>query len=203
MYNYITIGHDCSPAAALRNLNIREEALPFDWVISNIFSLYKCFETNFVNYHTNLKFNYNKTRLIDEYGFQFPHDYPLMDNSNNNVNDIVGEGIIGEEKNKHITDNWKAYYNIVKEKYNRRIERFLKIVRDHKPIIILSRYNTSDVINLRQLITKFYNKQNIYFINSSNEKFENMYIKNCYTEENNIWNDPEIWKKNINHYIHK
>ena len=35
-YNYLTIGYDCSPAAALRNLNLREFALPFDWVVSNV-----------------------------------------------------------------------------------------------------------------------------------------------------------------------
>ena len=35
-FNYLTIGQDCSPAAALRNLNLRDFALPFDWVVSNI-----------------------------------------------------------------------------------------------------------------------------------------------------------------------
>lgn len=35
-FNYLTIGNDCSPAAALKNLNLREFTLPFDWVVSNI-----------------------------------------------------------------------------------------------------------------------------------------------------------------------
>ena len=34
--NYLTLGYDCSPAGALKNLNLREFALPFDWVVSNV-----------------------------------------------------------------------------------------------------------------------------------------------------------------------
>jgi hypothetical protein len=93
--NYLTLGNDCSPAGALKNLNLREFALPFDWVVSNVSILNNCFEDNFFKFHKNLKFNVSKTRVIDEYGFQFPHDYPL----NNMVdikNDNIGEGIFGE-----------------------------------------------------------------------------------------------------------
>ena len=209
MYNFLTIGYDCSPAAALKGLNLRNEALPFDWVVSNISSLEKCFQDNFIKYHTNLKFNYNKTRLIDEYGFEFPHDYPLQNIDNidniddiNNINNIsddkIGEGIIGEEKNKIIVSDWKKYHNIAKEKYDRRIKRFLNIVNDNKPIIILCRYSTNDVILLRNLFLKYYNKQNIIFINSCNNIFVNRFIINCNTEQNGNWNDIEIWRKNIN-----
>ena len=124
MYNFLTVGFDCSPASALRGLNLRSEALPFDWVVSNISSLDKCFQDNFMKYHTNLKLDHSKTRLIDEYGFMFPHDYPLMDINKNTVDvtiDIIGEGIIGEEKNKIIKENgnwndieiWKKYINLV------------------------------------------------------------------------------------------
>ena len=134
-FNYLTIGYDCSPASALKDLNLREFALPFDWVVSNIKSLQKCFETNFVDFHKKLVFNYNKTRLIDYYGFQFPHDYPL----NNMVdikNDNIGEGIFGEERGCFIIDNWINYYDDVLAKYNRRIERFKNIVWDKQPIIV-------------------------------------------------------------------
>ena len=118
--NYITIGSDCSPAAALKNLNLRKYALPFDWVVTNTDGLSKCFEDNFSNFHTNLSFNHNKKRLIDEYGFEFPHDYPLMDNIHD-TDDNTGEGLFAEEDGKHITDDWRNYYNTIKEKYNRRI----------------------------------------------------------------------------------
>lgn len=70
-FNYLTIGYDCSPAAALRGLHLREFALPFDWVVSNVNILQMCFETKFKDFHKSLTFNYNKTRLIDHYGFNF------------------------------------------------------------------------------------------------------------------------------------
>lgn len=201
MYNFLTIGYDCSPATALRNLNFRKFALPFDWIQSNIHSIQKCFETNFEKFHTNLKINYTKTRLIDDYGFQFPHDYPLID-KDINISEI-GEGVFGEDPSKIIIETWNNYYSIVKEKYDRRIERFQTIINDSKPIIILCRYNTKDVMELQNLFLRYYNKDNIYFINSSPELFENEKIKNINTEQNGIWNDKNIWKHHIDKIINK
>jgi hypothetical protein len=154
-----------------------------------------CFETNFENFHKNLRFNGNKTRLIDYYGFQFPHDYPLNDMTNNE-NDI-GEGIFGEETGKVITYKWIDYYDIVLEKYNRRIERFKNIINDTKPIIVLCRYNTRYVLELQKIFMEHYKINNIYFVNSSNEPFENDKIKNIYTEKNNEWNCVNIWREGI------
>ena len=198
-FNYLTMGYDCSPAAALRELNLRDYALPFDWVVSNINTLEKCFETNFENYHTNLFFNHNKKRLIDYYGFQFPHDYPL--NHMSDFENNIGEGVFAEENGKVITDNWPDYYKIVLDKYSRRIERFKNIINNTKPIIVLCRYNTSQVLQLHALFIKYYKIKNIYFINSSNEIFENDNIKNIYTEKNNVWNDVNIWKECIDDTI--
>jgi hypothetical protein len=200
-FNYLTIGYDCSPAAALKGLNLREFALPFDWTVSNIKVLQMCFENKFKDFHTNLTFNYNKTRLIDHYGFQFPHDYPLknMTNFENNI----GEGVFGEENGNCITENWYNYYSIVLNKYNRRIERFNNIINDTKPIIVLCRYNTKDVLELQKLFIKYYKNNNIYFVNSCNELFENDYIKNIYTEKENKWNDINIWNEGISNIIKK
>ena len=200
-FNYLTIGYDCSPAGALKVLNLREFALPFDWVISNIKFLQRCFETNFEDFHKKLTFNYNKTRLIDHYGFQFPHDYPLtnMTNFENNI----GEGVFGEERGKFITEKWSDYYDTVLDKYNRRIERFKNIINDAKPIIVLCRYNTKDVLELQELFIKYYKNNNIYFVNSCKESFENDYIKNIYTEKDNKWNDINIWKEGIDDIVKK
>ena len=192
-FNYITLGFDCSPASALRNLNLREFALPFDWVVSNVNSLERCFIDKFANFHKNLTLNHSKTRLIDYYGFQFPHDYPIEQTEINIKN--VGEGVIAEENNKKIVDDWDKYYDIVKEKYDRRIKRFLDIMYDTKPIIALSRYQTSHVYYLLDIFKKVYNKDNIIFINSCKESHISKNVINCDTELNNIWNDTEIWKK--------
>jgi hypothetical protein len=201
MVNYLTIGNDCSPAAALRNLNLRDKALPFDWVVSNINSIQKCLQDNFTHYHTNLRFNHNKKRLIDEYGFQFPHDYPLsnMTDFTNNL----GKGVFGEDDNATISENWKIYYDVIKEKYYRRIERFKNICNDKEPIIVLCRWNTNQVLQLQKILFEYSNKDNIYFINSTIEPFENDKIKNIYTENTNIWNESTIWKQGIDEIILK
>jgi len=169
-YNFITIGYDCSPAGALRNANLRTAALPFDWIVSSIKSLDRCFNDNFSGFHTDLKYNTWKTRLIDKYGFEYPHDYPVCLLDNNVIVDIscnsekVGEDFFRETVNTIIVPDWINYYDTIKEKYARRIQRFLDIVNNPLPIIILCRYNVNDVKLLKQLFSKYYNKHNIVFI---------------------------------------
>ena len=193
MYNFLTIGYDCSPAVALRDLNLREHALPFDWIVSNVNNIHKCIEENFNRFHRNLSFNHNKKRLIDEYGFEYPHDYPLT-NPNLDLSE-VGEGIYGEEDDKHIIDNWMDFYQTVHEKYKRRIERFLTIVNSPNPIIVLCRHSLEDVFKLKNIFKTIYNKENIVFINSSDSIYLSDDIMNCYTEKNGIWNDTNVWRE--------
>lgn len=207
MYNFVTIGYDCSPASALRVLNLREYALPFDWIVTNINSLEKCFADNFNNFHCNLRFNDDKTRFIDYYGFEFPHDYPFSNQENSdkkldeNTFNNIGEGVFGEVNGKIIIDNWQEYYNIVKEKYKRRIERFMAIMNDSKPIIILSRHRIEDIIKIKSLLSRYYSKNNIFIINSSSQIFERYDIFNINTEKNGIWNESDIWKNKIDEII--
>jgi hypothetical protein len=222
-YNIITIGYDCSPASVLRELNLRDFALPFDWVVSNVMILKTCIEDNFKNFHKNLQYNHNKSRLVDEYGFQFPHDYPLenMDISSDKLSNInihynlypsekmdisinqLGDIYIHEDKDQRISSKWKDYHPIILEKYNRRINRFLNIMNDKKPIICLSRYPTIHILHLHHFLSKYYNNNNIYVLNSSQEEFETKYILNINTEINNKWNDKEIWKIGFDKLINK
>ena len=69
--NYITLGSDCSTASALRTLELRDFALPFDWIVSSKISLINCINDDFKCFHSDLRFNKKKTRLIDKYGFEF------------------------------------------------------------------------------------------------------------------------------------
>ena len=192
-FNFITIGYDCSPASALRGLNMRQFALPFDWVESNITSLEKCFHTHFTFFHTKLRLNKKRTRLIDYHGFQFPHDYPTIkhtvpDDEDNFYNENI------------IVNNWSDFYKENLEKYKRRIERFNNILNDDKPIIILCRYPNSHVIFLRKLFIKYYNKKNLIFVNSNPDKMfikiDDTYILSCNTDIN-TWNEATIWEENI------
>lgn len=200
--NYLTLGRDCSPAAALKYLHLRKYALPFDWVSSNINSLERCFVSNFDKFHKDLVFNHNKTRFIDYYNFEFPHDYPLNDNSGFEYFKEE-DTYISEQDGKHITDKWIDHYDSVLEKYNRRIQRFKDIINDTKPIICLTRYNTGDVLKLQKIFNEYYKIEDIYFVNSSSEIFETDKIINVHTEKNGEWNDISIWKKGIDDAILK
>jgi len=111
MVNFLTIGYDCSPAAALRNLGMRDFALPFDWVQSNIHCIQRCFEENFEKFHTNLRLDAKRTRVIDEYGFEFPHDYPLDESVST---DVIGTGVFGEEEGKTIVPTWENLCGLVR-----------------------------------------------------------------------------------------
>ncbi len=179
-FNYISLGFDCSPAAALRGLNLRDFALPFDWIKLKVDILERCIKDDFNKFHKNLKFTYNKKMLVDDYGFQFLHDYPLI-----------------SEGNDTIVDNWQDYYDEVYEKYKRRIERFREIMKSPKPIIVLCRHNIEYVIKLKKFLNSHYNKNNIYFVVSSKETYEDDYIILKNTERNNKWNELDIWKEGI------
>jgi len=177
---------------------LREIALPFDWVISNTKSLEWCFHENFANYHKDLYFNNNKTCLIDKYGFKFPHDYPTYMKTSNIP---------------YIQDNWQDYHEKVLEKYERRIQRFRNILESPNPIIVLTRYDVKDVIKLKWLFYRYYNKTNVFFVNSNQNQtpFRSSllkheycnYIINCYTEENGIWNETAIWKSHLDQALQK
>jgi len=108
----ISMGYDCSPAQALRDMNLRKFALPFDWNISSMNSLERCFRDKFSLFHQNLTFNHNKTRLVDHYGFEFPHDYPIL-------KDVLDCSFTSVVKEHTIVDNWQDYHADVCAKYKR------------------------------------------------------------------------------------
>jgi hypothetical protein len=198
MVHYITVGHDCSPAAALRNLALREHALPFDWVVSSIDRLQACFQDQFRQYHTQLRLNSNRSRMIDAYGFEFPHDYPLQ--AIDDRTDLVGEGVFGEEHGHCIIDGWSMYYDTVLEKYKRRIERFQTIMKDPTPLIVLCRYNRNDIFRLKELLLTYYQKE-VYIISSTTDYIDDPTIITVHTEQHGIWNDTTVWKEALDTMI--
>ena len=197
MYLFITIGYDCSPASALRGLGLRTAALPFDWIESNITSLEKCLGDRFSQFYKNVHLNETKTRVIDAYGFQFPHDYPTTDENKGEI----GECDFGES-GKKIVENWMDFYDIAKAKYERRIERFLAILSDTRPLLVLCRYSSADVLRLERLLIKTFDKKNIYFVNACQDAFETSNIINIHPDIE-TWNDTEIWKQGIQYIIQK
>jgi hypothetical protein len=192
-YNIISLGCNCCPAAALRAMGLREKALPFDWINSNIKGLEECFKNNFKDFHKNLRINDNKTVVFDKYFFEYVHDYPL------------------NEIDKKIVDNWEDYYPEILAKYERRIQRFLSIMREPIPLLIFTRYHISDVIKLKILIEKYYGRKDIFFLNATPEADYikpnlktleyNTFMRNFNTEANGIWNDTSIWLREAQPYL--
>jgi hypothetical protein len=74
---------------------------------------------------------------------------------------------------------------------------------DTTPIIVLCRYNTRDIFQLDKILRQKYNRNDIYFVNSCKQPFENDNIINIYTEANGIWNDSSLWKNAIDKTIDK
>jgi hypothetical protein len=186
--NYISMGQDCSPASALKNLDLRKFSSPFDWIVSNIEGVKKCINEDFKNFHKNLKFNHNRTRVIDSYGFEFPHDYPGENND-----EIKDDDIHGENK---IRLDWEKFTPEILEKYERRIKRFINLMNIPEPIIIFYTGKLSNVYELRKLFYEKYNKHNIYFVTCSEGRSLDTTVITC-NPHIKIWNDKEIWKKSL------
>lgn len=187
--HYITLGCECSPAAALKDLELRKFALPFDWVQTNIHTLIHGITDQLSKYHCDLHLNHNKQRVIDSYGFEFPHDYPTQKND-------VGIDVSGEQlwTETTIVDHWMDFYESVKDKYDRRIQRFNEMMQDTIPIVVLCRYNTHDVLALQQFLESHYKRNDLYFVNSCSQSFQTEKIINVYTEQNGVWNETSLWR---------
>lgn len=207
-YSLIGIGHDCSPAAALRSMGLRQEAYPFDWVQTHSVGLRQCISDDFLYFHRNLRLMDHRRRMIDHYGFQYPHDYPIVElegeQDQKDQNEKVGEGIFTEEMSRPIVSHWSTYYDLVKEKYDRRIQRFRQVFSGTKPIILFSRYPDADARVILTWFREFYQRNDIYMINSAADGGQGV-VNGCitvWTEQDGIWNHAERWKEGLDALIH-
>jgi hypothetical protein len=192
--NYISMGQDCSPASSLKNLGLRKFSSPFDWIVSSIEGVKCCINQDFKNFHKNLKFNFTRTRVIDSYGFEYPHDYPGEKQKSIQEDDIPGE-------NK-ICLNWEEFIPEVLEKYERRIKRFINLMNNPEPIIVFYTGNLKNVYELRKLFYEKYHKHNIFFVVCSKEKSLDTTVITC-NPNIKIWNDIDIWKKALDELFSK
>jgi len=158
---YFSLGWDCSPATALRNLQLREYALPFDWIRSNAEILCKVIENNFNGFHESLKLSENKQFIIDSYGLNFPHDYPTIKQNSISLTDEIDETVLISE--------WEKYVPVIQEKYKRRIERFHSIMNSEEPLIALYSGCISDIQLFKDIFKTRYNKTNIFYVVLSEE----------------------------------
>lgn len=189
-FNYISVGCDCSTANALKNLNLRNCAYPFDWTDICFASFEQCILDNFKKFHKNVFLNESKQRVIDHYGIQFPHDYPRVNSPK------LMDGIYYPEYK--ICDDYEKYTDQVLEKYGRRIERFRNTMADkNRPLIVLYRGTYHDALQIKSLLEKIYQREHIVVVVATKEPLEqqsrNRAVIECNPEINKIWNESEIW----------
>jgi hypothetical protein len=187
--NYISLGNECSSAAVLKYLNLRKFALPFDWIQTTAGQLYECLKDDFLNFHTNLTISSNKMHVIDFYGIEYHHDYPR-------VNNDISNNILGEDN--IICNDWENYTETVRVKYERRINRFRKVLIQETPLIVLIRNYIVCARQIKELLEIKYNRKNIIFVVATKETYCPYHdIIICNPEKNGTWNDSTIWLEAI------
>jgi len=157
-YNYISFGGDCYPAFALRELDLRPYALPFDWLVSSIDNIIECINDDFLFFHKNL--NLENSRLHDKYGLLYVHDYPTENEKKNNIDN---DSTIFYSENK-IVSNWMDYNVNVLQKYERRINRFYEIAKSDKPLFVLYKGSINDIPKIKTMFYNKFNKTNIIYV---------------------------------------
>lgn len=178
------MGYDCSPASALIALGLRQRALPFDWVVLTIPALERCFQDKFQSFHCNLVYGLdpskttNGTFLTDVYGIRFLHDYPM-------------EG-------ERIAFDWWNSYTKVYEKYRRRIQRFLDMVRDKaNPLVILCRYSPEDTVKLKELFKTYFGREDVKIVSATWGAIDDPDIVIINAEAGGNWNETKFWKEGL------
>lgn len=147
--NIISLGYFCGPALELEKVGLRSHSYPFDWLISDFEEILSCIENGFKNFLTyenlyqykNIKYYYYDKK----YKMHFYHDFdefrPL-----------------------------KIQLEDVKEKYNRRIERFYKDIT--KPTLFIRYvkdqheldYITQNYESVIELLKKYHGDNNLLLI---------------------------------------
>jgi len=148
----ISIGSDCTVATLIRQLNLRAEAYPFDWIYSHFESLYNVLNDDFKFFldPNSLKLNNNNDIIVDFYNFGFVHDFPTIhhDAALNDHQTVV---------NGKIRDDWQEFIGLVRVKYQRRIERFRNELSGNNRVFLV-RYgiDQAQAIKLRDLLIDRY-----------------------------------------------
>ena len=197
--NVVPIGVHCSAAAALRRLNIREMAFPFDWMVSGFINLYNCFNEDFKHFleKNSLRPRYDNQAIVDYYGFEFPHDFPTTQNLISKEN--AGDGQVAQSL---IHPNFKDYADAVKSKYDRRIERLYQILNSSEKVFFIRHFgmDRNQAISFRDLILKKFPKLDFLLVVVNPVQMQEVNwnlnkIRNYYLDDRQAWNNPAEWER--------
>lgn len=196
----ISIGQACNPAVALRALDLRKEAYPFDWTVSPFQSLYSAFQDDFHHYIEPDSLTLRKPDhygVLNYYGIHLVHDFPAA-TPNDALAEAIGEG--------HITggalrDNWRSFIPMVHEKYQRRIGRLRRLFLSGERIYLirLGDMTKQQAVQLRDLLLSQYPASDfvIVVINQTAEMKHDWQLPriiNKYVDFQGADDNPVIWR---------
>jgi len=128
----VSLGGGCVIARAMRHNNQRTKAYPFDWLITPIKALETAFFDDFSHILVPAQ-TYerdNRIGVVDGYGFAFMHDFPTI------CNPIASTD--SEIMPSHpLTYEWRTSIGIVREKFARRLDRLLTLLREGTPVALV------------------------------------------------------------------
>jgi len=191
---YISLGSDCCPAFALKELNLRLDAYPFDWLKISFDSLSRCIQDDFRLFHKNPILDQIRQVVVDEYGIEFTHDYPIEPITTYKCeNNLL-------QPQRSIKPDYEKYIDFNVEKYGRRIERFRNVLHDpSKPLLFLYKGSYKDAVFIKQLLEKTYQREQILVIVGTKDVIDEHCPKiatviACNPDSDGKLNCSHIWK---------
>ena len=190
---FIPLGNSCSISYNLKVNNLRKFAYPFDWVrIQNLNNISLLIQNNFDGFLDLSKFRFK----------YFSNKF--------NVNNKFESYIYSNEYCTffHDFDNYieKFDASIFIKKYERRIKRFLEVIKSNNKLIFIreefGKINKNKIYNFISVIKNINPKIDFYLIIITNKyiEFEDINVK-CYVSDKPIsdWTRPEInWDEIFN-----
>lgn len=179
----------------MRTLGLRQEAYPFDWVISEFDPLYATFFDDFHYFFDPhyLQVTPNGSGVTDYYGTIFYHDLPTTNyNYERDDGNLRDEGILCE--------NWRDYVANAYAKYQRRIARLQTVLSGTDKVYLL-RYagiNKKLAVKLRDLIHRRYPNLDFTLVVIAHDRefctdWQLPRIKNFYFARPAEWQDLTQW----------
>lgn len=189
----ISLGGDCTVATVLREMGLRRIAYPFDWMFSSFDAVYKSIEDDFRLFldPATLKVADDKRIVINAYGIKFVHDFPTINHSAA-LSDSETHGWA------EIRKDWRNFIAPIREKYQRRIERFKAALNgfDHVFLIryTVTRADIDKIVEFKNmLITRYPNlKFTIVAVGGSpgeDQEWGVEKVKNFYV----AYDSPDFW----------
>ena len=129
---FISLGPRCHPSGNLKNLNLRKQSLPFDWLLCKEFRVFEyvnnLINTNFSNFTTNLIYNHRGKVISKDYEYVEFFHYDLIknftigipENDNKNLVDVMNKrgkrfmDIISNENNEVVFLCMLHHTNLIK-----------------------------------------------------------------------------------------